>query len=63
MSKFDITKHKFFDSNIRHDGETLNADYNCQYYGVDTLHLDFSKQDAIAMAKHFELTAEDLEKG
>ena len=69
MSKFDITKHEFSDSRFEHDGGTLNLLCDESGWGVSlkecdykALYLDFNKQDAIAMAKHFELTAEDLER-
>ena len=66
--EFDITQHEFSDSNITHDGDTLNITHEqwggfLDGYSVETLYLEFNKQDAIAIAKHFNLTAEDLGRG
>ena len=56
MSDFDITKHEWSDTSI----------WDC-HAGADEVQLEnpeletnFEKLDAIALAKHFKLTAEDL---
>ena len=59
--EFDIAQHEWSDSDIRYShrsGEELYFDIN----GTQ-LPIFVDKQDAIAMAKHFKLTAEDLERG
>ncbi len=66
MSEEDSTKHEFFDSRITHDGDTLNVEYEqwsgnyCDGYSTETLYLDITKKDVIALANHFNLTADDL---
>lgn len=62
---FDITKHKFSDDRLEHDGDTLNAEHqvfgnHLDGYSTEYLYLELSKDDAIALAKHFKLTASDL---
>lgn len=65
MSKFDISEYEFTDSRLEHDGDNLIAEYE-QFQGhpfgytTEQMYLELSKQDAIAIAKHFNLTAEDL---
>ena len=62
MKEFDIAEHEFFDDRLEHDGDTLNADYDDGLTSA-TMYLDLRKKDAVAIAKHFNLTAEDLERG
>lgn len=62
---FDITQHEWSDERLSHDGDTLNVEYEfcsgqLDSYEVDFLNLELRKKDAIAIAKHFKLTAEDL---
>lgn len=63
--EFDITSYKFSDGRLEHDGDTLNAEHqvfgnHIDGYSTEYLYLDLSKGDAIALAKHFKLTAGDL---
>ena len=60
--KFDITKHKWRDESIVH---------SYTYSAIDVVSLiiippqnvmELDKSDAIALAKHFELTQEDIEQ-
>lgn len=61
---FDITQHEFSDERLSFSGDTLDADVGCCAYYDDSIaeviNYDFNKTDAIAIAKHFKLTAEDL---
>lgn len=61
---FDITKHEFSDcdfSVVKTEGSTLWVDIEYGYLG-DRCNASaiLAKQDAIAIAKHFKLTGEDL---
>ena len=60
---FDITKHEFSDERISFS-DTLDVDVGCDAYYDDSIievaNYDFNKKDAIAIAKHFGLTIEDL---
>ena len=65
MNDFDITQHEWSDSDVN---DVYIADYNLIGIGIccndnDGSVVDFGirKQDAIAIAKHFGLTVEDLE--
>ena len=65
MSEFDITKHEFLDSTINYisvevswHGDNL---VNFVFYGDQgNEELSFGREDAIALAKHFQLTTDDL---
>jgi len=61
MRDFDIRKHEWSDSDIRHTCKTGGE--LCFYIRGNRLPIYINKQDAIAIAKHFNLTAEDLERG
>ena len=57
MSGFDITQHEWSDTIAEFEAEpryTLVLKSHGSWFSFD-------KQDAIAIAKHFKLTAEDLE--
>ena len=56
---FDITQHEWSDSIAdieAESGDTLVLKFHGSWISID-------KDDAIAIAKHFNLTAEDLERG
>lgn len=67
---FDISEHKFSDSKLNFDGFSdgalvLSAEYeqwvgDLNGYSLEELPINVNKDDAIAIAKHFGLTAEDL---
>lgn len=59
MSNFDIARHEWSDSIAEieaESGDTLVLKFKGSWISLD-------KDDAIAIAKHFNLTAEDLERG
>lgn len=59
--EFDITQHEWSDSFI--SVESLNTDSDVIRLDNDMYLVDINKDDAIAISKHFKLTAEDLERG
>lgn len=56
---FDITQHVLSDSQWQYSEETTKDDL-CLYHAWDDIDLSLNKADAIAHAKHFKLTPEDL---
>lgn len=59
MREFDIAQHEWSDSIAEieaESGDTLVLKFHGSWISLD-------KDDAIAIAKHFNLTAEDLERG
>ena len=61
MSKLDIAQHEWDDIDIQYS-HTSGCELYLDIKGAQ-LPIFISKQDAIAIAKHFNLTAEDLERG
>jgi hypothetical protein len=61
MKDFDITQHQWSDEFV--SVETANTDSDVIRLDNDMYLVDIDKDDAIAIAKHFNLTAEDLERG
>lgn len=59
--QFDITRHKWSDNFINTCEYETNSD--AIRLDNDMYLIDIEKADAIAMAKHFKLTADDLEGG
>ena len=61
---FDITQHEWSDEKLSFSGGTFDVDFghctNSDDSVSEVVNLDFNKADAIAIAKHFKLTAEDL---
>lgn len=65
MSGVDITEYEFTDSRLEHDGDNLIVEYeewsgHLGGYSTSGLYLDLNKKDVIALAKHFNLTVDDL---
>lgn len=62
--KFDIANHEFEDLYLKYDGTGVNSDgIKCCWFATlnfSTYYL--SKTDVVALAKHFELSVEDLSK-
>ncbi len=66
-----IEEHKFFDDNINHSHNSSDEVYlDVEYdqwnghiggYSKEDKSIMLNKDDVIAMAKHFKLTADDLE--
>lgn len=59
--EFDITQHEWSDNFINVCFSETNNDVI--RFDNDMYLVDIEKSDAIAIAKHFKLTAEDLERG
>ena len=57
--EFDITQHELYDC----DAKIIETNKHLICLLVSHGSPEFNKQDVIAMAKHFKLTAEDLERG
>lgn len=56
MSEFDITQHELYDC----ESQVYEANKHLICFSVKSDFPEFNKQDVIAMAKHFKLTAKDL---
>lgn len=62
MSDFDIEKYEFSDCNIVDINSYVNgATIAVTLSWIADGYLELKKQDAIALAKHFKLTQEDLD--
>jgi hypothetical protein len=62
MSNFDITQHEWSDKFVRlHESRTSESKVAELSFDNELYLVDFNKQDAIAIAKHFGLTKEDFE--
>ena len=59
MSKFDITQHELYDCDVK----VTEANKHLICFLTSNGCPEFNKQDAIAIAKHFNLTEKDLVKG
>ena len=65
QQQFDITKYEFSDSRLSFECDNLlitHQEWMCHTsgYAEVEIYADISKQDAIALAKHFKLTEGDL---
>ena len=60
MNEFDITNHKWSDDFINvYESETTNEVIR---FDNDMYMVDINKKDAIAIARHFKITAEDIKQ-
>lgn len=60
MNEFDITNYKWSDEDINvYESETTNE---VIWFDNNMYMVDINKKDAIAIARHFKITAEDIKQ-